>query len=437
MARGSPSWTLAFALLLLVSLVAAHEHHDEPSGVPYEQNFTNDEEIDNILKWHMAIQSIVWCILFPLGMVLGITKSPYHVPLQSLASIITIFAGNYLGHHHKGRSFHTTAHSLFAGYLKWYLLTQIALGVYLKLHIMEGTRARRLAVGAHGVIGKTFPVVGWVQCVFGGIASLGFCFGEHFGQCLAHFIMGSAFIAYAMIMLLMMRVGAGFLLRHKVSQEYLDSWVIMVWGIVNTFTEHDFLQKSNHWSHKDMQHVSLGVLWWAGGALGIFLSRNGKRNVVPALIIGMTGFAMSAHGQSLEFSTTIHKLFGFCLMSAGLARIIEVCFVLKDQPSPPTNPSSFQHLPPFLLVLSGLTFLSATEEQMVWINDSGMDSTTYANILFSGSFAVYLVGFPDTGGQESPWLDGIHSWCDGCQWIRCCRNCFCFLVLWGTGVRLG
>lgn len=37
--------------------------------------------------------------------------------------------------------------------------------------------------------------------------------------------MGSAFIAYAMIMLLMMRVGAGFLMRRKVAQEYLDSWV--------------------------------------------------------------------------------------------------------------------------------------------------------------------------------------------------------------------
>lgn len=97
-------------------------------------------------------------------------------------------------------------------------------------------------------------------------------------------------------------------------------------------------------------------------------------------------------------------------MSAGAARIIEVCFVLSDQPSPPvrftlphvshsltlchlqSSPRAFQHLPPFLLVLSGLTFLSATEEQMQWIAGSGMDSTTYANIMFSGSFIIYLVG---------------------------------------------
>lgn len=71
--------------------------------------------------------------------------------------------------------------------LKWYLILQVALGVFLKLHVMEGSRARRIAVGAHGVIGKSFPVAGWAQMIFGGIATLGFCFGEHVGQCIAHF----------------------------------------------------------------------------------------------------------------------------------------------------------------------------------------------------------------------------------------------------------
>lgn len=106
----------------------------------------------------------------------------------------------------------------------------------------------------------------------------------------------------------------------------------------------------------------------------------------------MTGYAMANHGQHLEFSTDVHKLFGWSLMSAGFVRIVEVCFVLRDAPSDNARPRAFQHLPPYLLVLSGLTFLSATEEQMQWVAGSGMDSTTYANILFSGAFAIYLVG---------------------------------------------
>ncbi|GAA5946835.1 hypothetical protein JCM3775_001727 [Rhodotorula graminis] len=397
-----PTRTHAVRRLALVSLVAstllgvhAHEHHDVDVG-PYEHNFVNEEPLDSVIKWHIAIQVFCWGILFPAGMVLGITRSRFHAPLQSLGVVLSL-AANYLGHHHAGRDFHTTAHSHFAGYLWWYLASQTLMGIFLKLHVLEGSLARRVVVKAHGIVGKSFPVFGWTQMIFGGIAALGFCFGEHVGQCAAHFIMGSAFIAYGVILVLMMRLGAGFLLRHNMSQEYMDSWVLMLWGIVNTFTEHDFLRGySSSWSHKDMQHVSLGVLWWAGGALGIWLGRNHKRNIIPGLLISLTGYAMANHGQHLEFSTNVHKFFGWCLMAAGVCRIIEICFVLGDAPTPALDdavagrPKAFQHLTPFLLVLSGITFLSATEEQMQWVAGSGMDSTTYGNILLSGAFVIYL-----------------------------------------------
>lgn len=61
---------------------------------------------------------------------------------------------------------------------------------------------------------------------------------EATGQCLAHFIMGSSFVAYGILLLLSLRVGGPWLLRQGKSQEWYDSWVIMLWGIVNTFTEH-------------------------------------------------------------------------------------------------------------------------------------------------------------------------------------------------------
>ncbi|POY74675.1 hypothetical protein BMF94_2437 [Rhodotorula taiwanensis] len=394
----------------LLTVVAAHDHHETEDVGPYEHNFTNDEPLDSVIQWHIGIQIFCWGILFPVGMILGMTRSRFHVPVQSIGIVLSL-AGNFLGHHHAGRSFHMTAHAHFASYLWWYMISQAAMGVFLKLHVLEGSRVRKGVVVAHGIVGKSFPVVGWVQMIFGGIAALGYCFGDHLGQCLAHFIMGSAFIGYALILLIMLRLGAGFLARHKMSQEYLDSWVIMLWGIVNTFTEHNFLAAHpTGWSHKDMQHVSLGVLWWAGGALGIFLGRKGTRNIVPAIIIGMTGYAMANHGQHLEFSTDVHKLFGYSLMLAALARIVEVCFVLRDQATSESGrPRAWQHLPPYLLILSGLTFLSATEEQMQWVAGSGMDSTTYANILFSGAFAIYLVGnglveiyLYQTAGKDEP-----------------------------------
>jgi hypothetical protein len=121
-------------------------------------------------------------------------------------------------------------------------------------------KIRPLLTKIHKVLGVSIPVIGYVQIVLGVIASLGFCYGgkqlyinsslykflmpttfiylESTGQCLAHFIMGSSFVAYGILLLLSLRVGGPWLLRNGKSQEWYDSWVIMLWGIVNTFTEH-------------------------------------------------------------------------------------------------------------------------------------------------------------------------------------------------------
>lgn len=65
---------------------------------------------------------------------------------------------------------------------------------------------------------------------------------------------------------------------------------------------------------------------------------------------------MANHGQHLEFSTDVHKLFGYSLMLAALARIVEVCFVLRDQATSESGrPRAWQHLPPYLLILSGVS----------------------------------------------------------------------------------
>lgn len=131
------------------------------------------------------------------------------------------------------------AHRWFADILIWTLVSQFILGLYLKLHLERGIhgRIRPFLVPVHKVLGALLPVIGYVQIVLGVIASVGFCYGDHTGQCLAHFIMGSSFVAYGILLLLSLRVGAPWLLRRGKSQEWYDSLVITLWGIVNTFTE--------------------------------------------------------------------------------------------------------------------------------------------------------------------------------------------------------
>lgn len=62
--------------LILASEVLAHAHHNE---------LTEEElnaPVDTILWLHMALQAAIWGVLFPVGMVLGISRSRWHVPLQ-------------------------------------------------------------------------------------------------------------------------------------------------------------------------------------------------------------------------------------------------------------------------------------------------------------------------------------------------------------------
>lgn len=233
------------------------------------------------------------------------------------------------------------------------LVAQVVMGIYLRLHLTKGIngKLRKVVVIGHSVVGKLMPVVAWVQMLFGGIAALGFCRDDHLGQCLAHFIMGSAFIGYGIILTLMMLVGQAWLRRTGRSQEFFDSIIIAAWGCVNTFTEHRW---GGAWVANDIQHTTMGVIWWAAGLVGIWLSRKRdgapKRNFVPGFVILMTGWAMSAHPQHLMLSTMVHTMFGYTLMGAGLTRIIEVAFVLRDQAnvSEDGDVNSFQYVPAFV-----------------------------------------------------------------------------------------
>ncbi len=281
-------------------------------------------------------------------------RSRWHVPLQTLGVILAI-VGYFLGHAHGGRQFAPNIHAAFATSLMIMLGIQVVFGIYLKLHMEKGihARLRRYIVFAHGILGKAMPVASWVQMLFGAITGLGFCREDHLGQCLAHFIMGSAFVGYGIVLTIILLVGQAWLKRTGRSQEFFDSLLIAAWGCVNTFTEHRW---GGPWVKNDLQHTSMGVVWWCAGLLGLWLARKRdgrpKRNLIPGIVILLTGWAMSAHPQGLELSTKVHLVFGYTLMAAGAARIIEISFVLRDQNSLSTvdieETNSWQYLTPFV-----------------------------------------------------------------------------------------
>jgi hypothetical protein len=69
------------------------------------------------------------------------------------------------------------AHRGFAWFVVWSLIAQVAMGVYLKLHLEKGIngRIRPLFVTAHRCLGILVPVIGYTQIVLVSDASLLIC----------------------------------------------------------------------------------------------------------------------------------------------------------------------------------------------------------------------------------------------------------------------
>ncbi|QIW98447.1 hypothetical protein AMS68_003965 [Peltaster fructicola] len=385
-------------ITLLSSLLAVHAHgghEDIPEG-----EIISAEPMGSTMWTHIFIQSAAWGVIFPLGMVLGLVRSRFHVPVQVLGTALAT-VGYFLGHLHGGREYGANAHAQFANWLMLLLIIQVVMGGYLRLHLEKGFlgRVRPYQVKAHLILGAIIPVAAWAQMLFGGIASQGFCQGEHVGQCAAHFIMGSAFIAYGIVLTILLHLGQQALKNSGRSQEFFDSVVISVWGCINTFTEHRW---GGPWVRNDLQHTSMGIIWWAAGLVGVWLSRDRqgrpRRNLIPGIVIMLTGWAFGGHPQDLEISTHVHAIFGYTLMLAGFTRIIEISFILKDKPTLDVYAdgtgdeeiNSFQYLPPFLLYASGFLFMGATEEQMHLLAQNNVTHVSYILILYSISFLLFL-----------------------------------------------
>ncbi|ODQ45073.1 hypothetical protein PICMEDRAFT_25425, partial [Pichia membranifaciens NRRL Y-2026] len=183
------------------------------------------------------------------------------------------------------------------------------------------------------------------------------------------------FILYGFILSMVLVVPWLRVNKGPYSQELYDSTVIAIWGVINTFTEH---RPWEPWSHGDYQHTSMGIIFWCAGLLGMFLSLGRRRNFVPALTLIFTGYAMAEHVQHMIISTKVHGFFGYVLMLGGLARIMEISFLLDDDDAAKDGKiRSFQYLSPFALVLSGILFMSANEEQLVLVVNMGADHSSY------------------------------------------------------------
>ncbi|KAJ1998755.1 hypothetical protein GGI06_006195, partial [Coemansia sp. S85] len=281
----------------------------------------------------------------------------------------------------------------------WLLVAQLGAGIYLKLHTEKrfNDLARPYIKIAHKLMAVTMVIATYVQVLLGVVAWLGFCYDGYLGQCLAHLIMGSSFLAYGIWLLLLLRLATPWLASYGRSPELYDSAMIMVWGLFNTFTEHGFIEKAHGWSHKDLQHTSLGVIWFCGGLLSTYMLRKsepGDRSMFPSIILIFTGCAMGSHEQDTAFSTQVHFVFGLSLVLAGLTRCMEIVLITTNLiKTSNKEPNPFQYISVFFLCHSGMAFMASNRENVAAMASIGIDIGTFSLGYLSITFLLFLYAF--------------------------------------------
>ncbi|PKI83532.1 hypothetical protein MVES1_002810 [Malassezia vespertilionis] len=187
--------------------------------------------------------------------------------------------------------------------------------------------------------------------------------------------------------------------RNMPSAEFIECFVIFLYGATNTWMERFGAKSGDPYTVKQIQHISIAVMFWFVGLVGMgmesvrvrtLLSRAIVRthpsalpaqdgdelraqtpppsyvasfNPFPALVIGVTGVAMAAHHQDYVYEVQVHMLWGEMLAAFGLLRCLTY-FILWLRPPTSVLPSRppTEALGSFALCCGGLLFILSNEE---------------------------------------------------------------------------
>ncbi|GAA5821413.1 hypothetical protein JCM3770_003511 [Rhodotorula araucariae] len=271
-------------------------------------------------------------------------------------------------------------------------------------HDEPPARSTRERIRKYGGLALDFAermlvILGYIEVCTGVAVWSGTCRERYLNGCLAHVIKGSIFVWYGLLTFARY-CGAFSSLgwawnRHPAKNnslwtaEFVESAVITFYGSTNTWMER--LGKTGAWSIKDVQHTSIAILFWAGGALGMLLESRTVRawlsapaarasgrslsaitppaaaafsfNPFPALCIFVIGVAMAAHHQTYQFQVEVHALWGNLLAAFAIFRFLTYFFLYLRPPASilPSRPPT-EALASLCLTCGGVVFILSTEQ---------------------------------------------------------------------------
>ncbi|KAH6915294.1 cytoplasmic protein [Coprinopsis sp. MPI-PUGE-AT-0042] len=256
-------------------------------------------------------------------------------------------------------------------------------------------------------------VAGMAELLVGIVVYTGGCRQNWINGCLAHLIKGGIFWCYGL--LTFGRFLGAFATRGwawnrptrpRYSAEFVESFVIFLYGATNTWMERFGAHPGDPFTTKQIQHISIAVMFWFAGLVGMGIesrqvrrwlassaltsgtsreespqntiaeppSYTGSFNPFPALVIGVTGAAMAAHFQTYLFQVQIHSLWGNLLVGFSVLRCLTYFFLWLAPPKSilPSRPPT-EALGSFFLACGGLVFMFSTEELTIAAMRRGRD----------------------------------------------------------------
>lgn len=273
----------------------------------------------------------------------------------------------------------------------------------------------------HLVFERTVLVQGLVAVASGTVVYGGIGKGGAVFNVLAHFIKGGIFFLYGLLTLgRWMGAFADFgwawnvkppkevVGRAKAAMptaEFTESFVIWLYGVTNVFLEH-LAAWGDAWTAQDLEHVSISVMFFGGGLLGMIVESTKMRdllnnavvsshsqantqneswqqprhyrvslNPLPALIILLLGKMMSSHHQASMLSTMIHSQWGGMFMGFALARGLTYITLYISPPSSflPSRPPT-EIITSFCLIAGGITFMLSNKDTVGALEGYDLDA---------------------------------------------------------------
>ena len=204
------------------------------------------------------------------------------------------------------------------------------------------------------------------------------------------------------------------------SAEFTESFVIWLYGATNVFMEH-MNAWGQAWSAQDFEHLSITLLFFGGGLLGMLVESNWTRdmlntsvmlqksqdesadasrfaaaseadevpdgmweqpntyktslNPMPGLVIMLLGIMMSSHHQASMVSTMMHSQWGMLFVGFALARAVTYVIMFIKPPTShfPARPPS-ELIAAFCLTAGGLMFMVSARDTVAAIKANGLDA---------------------------------------------------------------